>query len=201
MKRVAVINGGYYLPLIHEALKTPSWEVTEWETMPLTGYDFVFLFLENIVCETGDSAALRTVRREFLEYVESHPPSHGWVIVAPQDSKDIRKRGVMKNIHRCILDACRFGYQFKKRFRLWSSYPISSVLCNKSCTLARKSLLHDPKTWVGKTQPQEVQYINLLKRYDENQKMPPDMIRYILGIAWGEIKQEVRNDACRYFWE
>lgn len=201
MKRVAVINGGYYLPVIHEALRSTVWEITEWESMPLTTYDFVFLFLENIVADTNDNTALRTVRREFMEYTDAHPPTHGWVIVAPQDSTDIRKRGVMKNIHRSILDGCRFGFQFKKRFRVWSSFAITSVLCNKSCTLARKSLLHDPKTWEGKTHPQETDYIKLMKSYDEKQRFPPELIRYILGIAWGEIRQEVRRDVHRYYWE
>jgi len=200
MRRVAIINGGFYLPMIHEALKTTRWEITEWESIPLVSYDFVFLFLENIVADTSDSTALRTVRREFMEYVEEHPPDKGWAIFAPQDSKDIRRRGVMRNIHRCILDGCRFGFQFKKRFRVWSSFHISSILCNKSCSLARKSMLHDPRLWEGKTDPHQTHYIGLLKRYDENQRIPPEMIRYILGIAWGEIKQEVRTDATRFNW-
>lgn len=193
MRRIAIINGGSYLPMIHNAFKTTLWEVTEWETIPLITYDFVYLFLENIIEneETRKSILLRTIRREFMEYVKTNPPTQGWVIIAPQDNDEIRKKGIMRNHNRCILDACRFGFQFKKRFRLWSSFPMKSVLCNKSCPLAKNTILHDPKIWSNKTDPHEVDYIELLKKYDKREKIPSALIYYIAKVAWGDIRENL----------
>lgn len=180
-KQIAIINGGYYIPILCEGINAREYEITEWNIIPLIGeYDIVLFFLDDVI-STQECASIRIVKREFMSYVKKFPCK--WVLFAPQDSSRIRKRGVMKNQHRAILDACRFGYEYKKRFRCWSSFPIKSTLCNGTCISARKTKLHDETKWSQYTQPMEVRHIQLLKRYDEINRIPIDLVKHIIYTA------------------
>jgi len=158
MKQIAIINGGHYTPLICESINPRDYEITEWEIIPLIGdYDLVLFFLDETP-NGVDTISVRIVKREFLSYVKKYPCK--WVMFAPHDSSSIRKRGIMKNNHRCILDGCRFGYEYKKRYRCWSSFPIKSILCNGTCMSARKTKLHDENKWSLYTTPMELRHID-----------------------------------------
>ena len=180
--KLCLINAGKYTPFILDALRPEDWDITEWDIIPLTGdYDLVLFFLEDVKTD-DDITSLRTIKTMFLDYVERHPAK--WVMFAPQENVRIRRRGVMKNFNRCILDACKFGYGFKKRFRAWSSFPIESVLCSKNCMSARSSCLHDPADWEKENgSPMKNRHIQLMKRYDELNQIPTKLIHHIIEIA------------------
>jgi hypothetical protein len=182
MKRIAIINGGRYTPFICEALNPKHYEITEWEVIPLVGdYHLVFLFLEGLIFDK-DIPTIRSIKKRFLDYVKKYPCK--WVIFAPQDNKFIRQRGIMKNHNRCILDGCRFGFRFKKRFRCWSSFPITSVLCNRNCVMARASLLHDPKYWPSReNEPMVKRQIDLFRAYDSINVIPIDLVKHVVELS------------------
>ena len=201
MKRIAIINGGNYLPFIIESLNPKHYEITEWDIIPIVGgYDLVLFFLEDIHLDHG-IRSLRFIKTRFLKYVAVNPCK--WVMFAPQDSQKIRTKGVMKNHNRAILDACRFGFQFKKRFRIWSSFPIQSVLCNRNCILARSTSLHDPKTWdVRMNEPMVKRQIELSIAYDKINQIPLDLIRHIVELSNKEENKYVEVDDEKYGeWE
>lgn len=197
MRRLAIINGGKYTPFICESLNPKDYEITEWEIIPFVGdYDLVFFFLDETK-DDKDISSLRQVKKLFLGYVKKFPCK--WVVFAPQNSTRIRKRGVMKNQNRAILDACRFNYQFKKRFRVWSSFPIKSVLCNRNCILARSSALHDPRTWKERIhEPMVKRQIELFDAYDKINVIPHDLIRHIVEISIIEENRFVETDGKEY---
>jgi hypothetical protein len=185
MKRIAVINGGKHTHFVKEALNPKFYELTEWEIIPLVGdYDLVLFFLEGAL-EGNDPDSLRRLRqmkKDFLHYTYRFPCK--WVMFAPQDNKFIRRKGIMKNHNRCIMDGCKFGFQFKKRFRLWSSFPIESVLCSRNCVLARATLLHDPKVWHERmNEPMAKRQIELYQAYDRINVIPLDLIRHIVEVS------------------
>lgn len=199
-RRIAVINGGKYTPFICEALNPRDYEITEWEIIPIVGdYDLVFVFLDDAPTDE-EIPNIRAMKRSFIEYTKRFPCK--WVMFAPQHNERIRKRGVMKNHNRAILDACRFGFQFKKRFRCWSSFPIDSVLCNRNCVLARSSRLHDPKVWIQRIdEPMIKRQIELFEAYDKINVIPLDLVRHIVEISINETNRLVMIDDAKFgFW-
>jgi len=182
MKRIAIINGGDYTQFLCEAVNPRHYEITEWDVMPIVGdYHLVLFFLEGAVRD-GSASSVRDMKRRFMKYVKQYPCK--WVMFAPQTNLYIRKKGVMKNHNRAILDACRFGFQFKKRFRCWSSFPITSVLCNRNCVMARATPLHDPLTWKDRgCEPMAKRQIELYKAYDKINIIPLDLIRHIIELS------------------
>jgi len=183
MTRVAVINGGRYTPFIHKALSFNQYEIIEWDVIPITGYDIVFFFLEGSVESLEYDLAVKRVkelRDDFICYTTKHPCK--WFIIAPDEYRFIRDKCLLKNYYRAILDSCRFGYLFKKRFRVWSSVPIHGVLCNRNCTLSRTSMaLHDPLLWNKRIdEPLFNQRVQLFKKYDINNSIPTALITYML---------------------
>lgn len=178
-RRLAIINGGRYTSFILEALNPAEWEITEWEIIPIVGdYDLVLFFLEGLL----DIPTFRSLKRQFIKYTNKYPCK--WIMLTPPDSLDIRKSGIMKHHHRCILDACRFGFHFKKRFHVWSSFPMTSVLCNNTCRQSKGCYLHDPKNWnTVDPEPLENRHIELLKAYDNINVIPLDFIRHIIELS------------------
>jgi hypothetical protein len=181
MKQLAVINGGDYTPLITETLALQDYEITEWETIPLVGgYDLILFFLEGI--HAGDMRTIRQIKRAFLDYIDQH--NSNWVMFAPQDSVRLRRAGVMRNHYRCILDACRFSFLYKKRFRCWSSFPMESVLCNRNCVLTRMCPFHDTDKWEGrKDEPLIAKRIELYKAYDKINVIPTGLLQHVIEMS------------------
>lgn len=99
-----------------------------WASPPCTEYSHVLYAKRNRIRDISGANAIVLKTIEIIEYFQPKK----WFIENPQTGF-LKHQEFMQGIPYVDVDYCKYGFQYRKRTRIWTNVTYSGKLCDKQC--------------------------------------------------------------------